>query len=165
MITVFFLLRGCSVEFCCSQRNTKLLILDDQCRELCTQFPNHGKRQPGWQQMIPKINCTLNVYDVPRHCSWIKPVVACSPAERWWIDDDDQSTDFEQGREDHNHFFSGDHESGSRYSGVESPTVGVRILLEQVWGNQENLKGESVVTAILLSRMEVSYCTSGFFRI
>ena len=29
---------------------------------------------------------------------------------------------------------------------------------------QGNLKGESVVAAILLSRMEASYCTSGFFR-
>ena len=29
---------------------------------------------------------------------------------------------------------------------------------------QGNLKGESVVAAILPSRMEVSYCTSGFFR-
>ena len=29
---------------------------------------------------------------------------------------------------------------------------------------QENLKGESVVAAILLSRMEVSYCTSRFFE-
>ena len=28
---------------------------------------------------------------------------------------------------------------------------------------QGHLKGESVVVAILLSRMEVSYCTSGFF--
>ena len=27
-----------------------------------------------------------------------------------------------------------------------------------------NLKGKSVVAAILPSRMEVSYCTSGFFR-
>ena len=30
--------------------------------------------------------------------------------------------------------------------------------------NQGNLKGESVVAAILPSRMEVSYCTSRFFR-
>ena len=30
--------------------------------------------------------------------------------------------------------------------------------------NQGNLKGESVVAAILPSRMEVSYCTSGFFH-
>ena len=29
---------------------------------------------------------------------------------------------------------------------------------------QGSLKGESVVAAILLSRMEQSYCTSGFFR-
>ena len=29
--------------------------------------------------------------------------------------------------------------------------------------NQGNLKGESVVAAILPPRMEVSYCTSGFF--
>ena len=28
---------------------------------------------------------------------------------------------------------------------------------------QGNLKGESVVAAILPSRMETSYCTSGFF--
>ena len=30
--------------------------------------------------------------------------------------------------------------------------------------SQGNLKEESVVVAILLSCMEVSYCTSGFFR-
>ena len=29
--------------------------------------------------------------------------------------------------------------------------------------DQGNLKGESVVAAILLSHMQVSYCTSGFF--
>ena len=34
----------------------------------------------------------------------------------------------------------------------------------KVGENQGNLKGESVVTAILPSRMEVSYGTSGFFR-
>ena len=32
-----------------------------------------------------------------------------------------------------------------------------------VCSNQGNLKGESVVAAILLSCMEVSYCTFGFF--
>ena len=30
--------------------------------------------------------------------------------------------------------------------------------------NQANLKGESTVVAILLSGMEVSYCTAGSFR-
>ena len=33
----------------------------------------------------------------------------------------------------------------------------------EVTTGQETLKGESVVAAILLSRMEVSYCTLGFF--
>ena len=33
-----------------------------------------------------------------------------------------------------------------------------------VWWNQGNLKGESVVAAILPSRMEVGYCTFGFFH-
>ena len=32
------------------------------------------------------------------------------------------------------------------------------------WTYQGSLKGESVVAAILSSRMEQSYCTSGFFR-
>ena len=37
-------------------------------------------------------------------------------------------------------------------------------MLPQVVGyTQGNLKGESVAVAILLSRMEVSYCTLGFF--
>ena len=35
---------------------------------------------------------------------------------------------------------------------------------EIVWLVQGSLKGESVVAAILSSRMEQSYCTSGFFR-
>ena len=35
---------------------------------------------------------------------------------------------------------------------------------EQVHLGQGNLKGESVVSAILPLRMEVSYCTSRFFR-
>ena len=30
--------------------------------------------------------------------------------------------------------------------------------------NQGNLKGELAMVAILLSRMEVNYCTSGFFH-
>ena len=33
-----------------------------------------------------------------------------------------------------------------------------------VWKRQGNFKGELVVAAILPSRMEVSYCTYGFFR-
>ena len=33
-----------------------------------------------------------------------------------------------------------------------------------MWPNQGNLKGESVVAAIMLSRMDVSYYTFGFFR-
>ena len=36
-------------------------------------------------------------------------------------------------------------------------------FVDKHYGIQGNLKGESVVVAILLSRMEVSYCTSGFF--
>ena len=38
-----------------------------------------------------------------------------------------------------------------------------RAIYHMVYG-QENLKGESVVAAILPSHMEVSYCTSVFFR-
>ena len=34
---------------------------------------------------------------------------------------------------------------------------------DKLWDNQGNLNGESVVAAILPSRMDVSYCTSGFF--
>ena len=34
----------------------------------------------------------------------------------------------------------------------------------KIRNNQGSLKGESVVAAILSSRMEQSYCTSGFFR-
>ena len=37
-------------------------------------------------------------------------------------------------------------------------------LSSQVYSFQGSLKGESVVAAILSSRMEQSYCTSGFFR-
>ena len=32
-----------------------------------------------------------------------------------------------------------------------------------MYNDQGNLKGESFVAAILLSRMKASYCTSGFF--
>ena len=39
----------------------------------------------------------------------------------------------------------------------------VRAIWMCMCKNQGNLKGESVVAAILPSRMEVSYCTSGFF--
>ena len=40
----------------------------------------------------------------------------------------------------------------------------MRELPTGLWKYQGNLKGESVVATILLSCMEVSYCTSGFFR-
>ena len=38
------------------------------------------------------------------------------------------------------------------------------VDLKNIGKNQGNLKGESVVAAILPSCMEASYCTSGFFR-
>ena len=38
-----------------------------------------------------------------------------------------------------------------------------KICLKKVGGHQGNLKAESVVAATLLSRMEVTYRTAGFF--
>ena len=43
-------------------------------------------------------------------------------------------------------------------------TGDVSILGFTLSVDQGNLKGESVLAAILPSHMEVSYCTSGFFR-
>ena len=42
--------------------------------------------------------------------------------------------------------------------------TGGPVKLDSMWQHQGSLKGESVVAAILSSRMEQSYCTSGFFR-
>ena len=46
------------------------------------------------------------------------------------------------------------------------PHLPIRPWVQQLQkgSNQGNLKEESVVAAILSSRMEASYCTTGFFR-
>ena len=49
-------------------------------------------------------------------------------------------------------------------SGVLQQMSDEEKKLQEVCQKQGNLKGESVVVAILPSCMEVSYCTSGFFR-
>ena len=41
---------------------------------------------------------------------------------------------------------------------------GVKHTSQFLCSTQGNLKGESIVTVILLSHMEASYCASGFFR-
>ena len=52
----------------------------------------------------------------------------------------------------------------SNMSGVDVRGFGNKLFKYKLVTVQGNLKGESVVAAILPSLMEVSYCTAGFFR-
>ena len=52
----------------------------------------------------------------------------------------------------------------SNMSGVDVKGFGNKLFKYKLVTVHRNLKGESVVAAILPSRMEGSYCTDGFFR-
>ena len=55
-------------------------------------------------------------------------------------------------------------ESGSQREGKEWHATKGNVINNFLVFSQGNLKGEPVMAAILMSRMEVNYCTSKFFH-